>query len=99
MTNDIAAQLGAQLRQLRLLQNIDQRALAARAGVAWNVIKRLEAGTGSTVESLIKVLRALGREDWLNTLAPAVSISPLQLAAARTKTPRQRASRRGRRGV
>src|ERR1044072_5899501 len=97
MTNDTAAvdelagQFGEPLRQLRLRQDLDQRALAGRAGVAWNVTKRLEARRGATVESLIKVLRALTRADWLTTLAPQVSISPLQLAAARTKAPRQRA--------
>lgn len=98
MTDD-TSQLGQQLRQLRLQQNIDQRQLAARAGVSWNAVKRLEAGKGARVESLIKVLRALGRADWLNTLAPQVSISPLQIAAARTKAPRQRARQRRRRGL
>jgi len=95
--DDLEAQLGQQLRQLRLRQNLDQRDLAAQAGVAWNVVKRLEAGKGATLESLVKVLRALGRVDWLNTLAPPVSISPLQIAAARTKAPRQRARQRRRR--
>jgi transcriptional regulator with XRE-family HTH domain len=96
---DVQAQLGQQLRQLRLRHNLTQRDLAGRAGVAWNVVKRLEAGKGATVESLVKVLRALGHVDWLNTLAPAVSISPLQIAAARTKAPRQRARQQGRRRV
>ena len=59
--------------------NLDQQELAARARVALNVVKRLEAGRGGTITSLVKVLRALGREDWLATLAPAVSISPLQV--------------------
>jgi transcriptional regulator with XRE-family HTH domain len=77
---------------LRLRQNIDQRHLADQAGVALNVVKRLEAGRGTTLKSLIKVLRALGRTDWLNTLAPVVSISPLQMA--KTKATRQRASSR-----
>ena len=97
--DELAGQFGEQLRQLRLRQDLDQRALAGRAGVAWNVIKRLEAGRGATVESLIKVLRALNRADWLTTLAPQVSISPLQLAAARTKAPRQRARQSRRRGL
>ena len=57
---ELEAGLGQQLRALRLRQNIDQRQLAARAGVALNVVKRLETGRGATVKSLIKVLRALG---------------------------------------
>jgi len=83
--------LGEQLRDLRLRQNIDQRQLAEQAGVALNAVKNLEAGKGSTVVTLIKVLRALGRADWIGTLAPPVSISPLQLLKA--KKVRQRASK------
>lgn len=95
--DELEAQFGQQLRQLRLRQNLDQRELAARAGVSWSVVKRLEAGKGATVESLVRVLRALGGADWLNTLAPQVSISPLQVAQARSRAPRQRArKRRGR---
>ena len=85
------AELGQQLRELRLRQNIDQRRLAEQAGVALNVVKNLESGKGATLTSLVKVLRALGRTDWLKTLAPAVSISPLQMLKA--KPVRQRASR------
>ena len=92
LTSELEAEFGQQLRLLRLRQNIDQRQLAGQAGVALNVVKRLEAGRGATLKSLTKVLRALGRTDWLNTLAPVVSISPLQMA--KTKATRQRASSR-----
>ncbi len=92
LTSELEAEFGQQLRLLRLRQNIDQRQLAGQAGVALNVVKRLEAGRGATLKSLIKVLRALGRTDWFNTLAPVVSISPLQMA--KTKATRQRASSR-----
>ena len=85
------AELGRHLRELRLRQNLDQRRLAEQAGVALNAVKNLEAGKGATVASLAKVLRALGRADWLGSLAPAVSISPLQMLKA--KPVRQRASR------
>jgi len=85
-------ELGKQLRALRLRQNIDQRKLAERAGAALNAVKNLEAGKGASLTSLVKVLRTLGRADWLSTLAPAVSISPLQMLKA--KQPRQRVSRK-----
>ncbi|MCX6551164.1 MAG: helix-turn-helix transcriptional regulator [Acidobacteria bacterium] len=84
--------LGEQLRTIRLRQDIDQQQLAARAGMALNALKNLESGRGGTTRSLLKVLRALGREDWLDALAPQISISPLQ-ALARKPT-RQRASRK-----
>lgn len=84
--------LGQQLRALRLRQGIDQQTLAARAGIALNAVKKLEYGRNSTVRSLVLVLRALGREDWLNGLAPQVSISPLEILER--KAPRQRAGRK-----
>lgn len=89
-------ELGQQVRDLRLRQNIDQQRLAEQSGVALNVVKRLEGGKGTTVSSLIKILRALGRVEWLSTLAPAISISPLQMLHA--KPARQRASRTRRTG-
>jgi len=90
-TEEWEATLGRQLRDLRLRQNVDQRLLAEQAGVALNVIKNLEAGKGATVKSLVKVLRTLGRADWIDSLAPLVSISPMQML--KTKPSRQRASR------
>lgn len=85
-------ELGRQLRVLRLRLNLNQRQLAERAGIALNVVKNLEGGRGSTIRSLAQVLRVLDRADWIGTLAPAVSISPVQML--RTKAPRIRASRR-----
>jgi transcriptional regulator with XRE-family HTH domain len=85
-------ELGTQLRALRLRRGIDQVQLARVSGIALNAVKNLESGRGATVSSLIKVLRALERTDWLKSLAPAVSISPLQML--KTKEPRQRAPRR-----
>jgi hypothetical protein len=62
-----------------------------------NVVKNLEAGKGATVKSLVKVLRALGRAEWIESLPPAVSINPLQML--KLKPSRQRASRRKGRSV
>jgi transcriptional regulator with XRE-family HTH domain len=86
------AELGKQIRGLRLRQDLDQRRLAERAGIALNAVKNLETGKGATLRSLIQVLRVLNRTEWLGTLAPAVSISPVQML--KSKTPRQRASSR-----
>ncbi|OFW17037.1 MAG: hypothetical protein A3F70_05415 [Acidobacteria bacterium RIFCSPLOWO2_12_FULL_67_14] len=85
-------ELGRQIRVLRLRQNLDQQQLADRAGIALNAVKNLERGRGATLRSLIQVLRVLNRVEWLRALAPAVSISPVQML--KTKAPRQRASPR-----
>jgi transcriptional regulator with XRE-family HTH domain len=91
-SSQLEAELGRQIRVLRLRKNLNQRQLAERAGIALNVVKNLEGGRGSTIHSLAQVLRVLDRTDWFGTLAPAVSISPVQML--RTKVPRQRASRK-----
>ena len=90
-TAEWEAELGEQIRALRLRLNIDQQQLAKRAGIALNSVKNLEGGKGSTLRSLIQILRVLNRADWIQTLAPAVSISPLQMLKSRK--PRQRVSR------
>ncbi|OGQ98703.1 MAG: hypothetical protein A2505_01940 [Deltaproteobacteria bacterium RIFOXYD12_FULL_55_16] len=43
------------------------------------------SGKGATLKTLIKTLRALDRADWLLSLAPLVSISPLQMLKARCR--------------
>ena len=90
-SEEMEVEFGQQLRDLRLRRNIDQRQLAEQAGVALNAVKNLENGRGATLSSLVKVLRSLGRTDWLATLAPTIDISPMQMLKA--KLPRQRASK------
>ena len=89
-TEEMEAELGQQMRALRLRANLDQQTLAHQAGVALSALKNVESGRGATVKTLLKVLRALHRLDWLQSLSPTVSISPLQLL--KQKRPRQRAS-------
>jgi len=93
-SNRREVELGRQIRTLRLRRNLDQQQLADRAGIALNAVKNLESGKGSTVRSLLQTVRVLNREDWIRSLAPPVSISPIQML--KTKAPRQRASRKRR---
>lgn len=90
-TEEWEAEIGEQARSLRLRQNLDQKSLAEQAGIGLSALKNLESGKGASLKTLIKTLRALGRAGWLETLSPAVSISPLQMLKARPQ--RQRASR------
>ncbi len=80
-TEEWEAELGQQVRDLRLRQNIDQQRLAEQAGVALNVVKRLEGGKGTTVTSLIKILRALGRVEWLKYAGAGSLDQPVANAA------------------
>jgi transcriptional regulator with XRE-family HTH domain len=91
MIAELERNLGLQVRNVRLRQNISQQTLADQAGVALTSVKNLEAGKGTTITSFIKVIRALRKEDWLTTFAPESSISPIQIL--KMKRPRQRASK------
>lgn len=83
--------LGERFRSIRIRAGIEQSVLAERADVSIGAIKNLEGGKGSSVKTLIKITRCLGRTDWLESLAPPVSVSPMQLlAAARRTVPRKR---------
>lgn len=82
--------LGEQVRKLRLSRNIDQAMLAERAGISRRALQNLEAGAGSSTASLLSVVRALDREDWLALLAPTATINPLNMVRSRRE--RQRAT-------
>jgi transcriptional regulator with XRE-family HTH domain len=85
MTNTIEefeTDVGEQIKSLRLKQNIDRATLTLRAGCSVSALKNLENGTGSTLRTLIAIVRALGREDWLRNIAPMATISPLNMPKA-----------------
>jgi transcriptional regulator with XRE-family HTH domain len=89
-TSELADLLGSQLRQLRIEADLTQAQLATRADLGLSTVRGLERGSG-TLLSLIRSLRALGRTDWLELLAPEPSVSPIeQLREARGRTARQR---------
>lgn len=88
---EMEADLGGRLKTLRVHRNIDQVTLAERAGISVRALRNLEAGNGSSLRALVQVIRALGREQWLETIAPVATINPLMLT--REAKPRQRASK------
>jgi transcriptional regulator with XRE-family HTH domain len=90
--HELEAALGARIRELRLRANLGQAEVAASAGVGRKAIYSLEKGSGSTVETLLRVLKALGLTDPIAALAPAPQVSPL--AVLRSPKPRQRAGRK-----
>ncbi len=83
------AQIGNQIRTLRLQKNLDQKTLAERAGISVSALRNLEAGYGATLTTLVKALRILERTSWLTTLAPNITVRPLEML--NRKQPRQRA--------
>jgi transcriptional regulator with XRE-family HTH domain len=93
-TIELETVLAEQLKTLRLDQNIDQKTLARQAGISLRAVQNLEGALGSTVKSLVAVLRVLGRQEWLASIAPVASINPLTMP--QSAAPRQRASRKPR---
>lgn len=84
---DWEALVGDQIRAGRIAANLDQATLADRADVSVGAVRNLEGGKGSTLKTLIRVLRALDRTDWLEALAPPITISPLQMLATKRSSP------------
>lgn len=88
---EILEELGARLRRYRLQQDITQADVAARAGISTRTLRSLEQGDDVQLTTLLRVLRALGRLDALDTFLPAPRVSPMELLQNRMKQ-RRRAS-------
>nr|WP_231966773.1 helix-turn-helix transcriptional regulator [Terriglobus roseus] len=76
---------------LRLSRNLDQVSTAERAGISEKALRNLESGRGSTIETFLRVLKALDSLDGLDLLVPTPTVSPLALL--RSSKPRQRVRR------
>ena len=96
-TEEWLAELGTSLRQRRLRAELTQEDLARLAGLGLSSVKHLESGQGANLASLVKVVRALGAEDWLAALAPPddPAVSPMQLLHQQQRAaPRRRVRKR-----
>ncbi len=90
--SEIERHLGENIKRLRLQKGLHQSILSEQAGISVSALKNLENGDGASVKTLVRVIRALGREDWIETIAPVVSINPLHMVAnkpTRTRAPRR----------
>ena len=71
--------LGADIAAFRLSRNLSQDEVADQAGIGRRTLVRLEAGKNPTLESLIRVLRALDLDGRVGTLVPEAESSPLDV--------------------
>ena len=96
-TQEWEQHLGSGIRELRKRKQLTQADLAASANVSLSSIKRLEEGDGSSMSTVIRVVRALERKEWLSQLVPpAPSISPLAIYRASQQSTSKKSSRRSR---
>lgn len=89
--------LGEQLKSLRIAKNLDQRTTAEKAGISERALRNLEAGRGSSVESLLRVLKALDSLEGMEMLAPKPSVNPIALLRSTEARRRVRHPRGGQR--
>jgi hypothetical protein len=91
---EMLQELGKRLRQWRLNRNISQVEVAEKAKVAASVVRRLEAGEGSNLLGLIRVLRVLRLLDGVDLLIQDVPPSPIAMAKLRGKQRKRAGTKR-----
>ncbi len=80
MTNQaIEAEIGQRIKMMRLKKNMTQDKLARKSGLSRVAISRIERGQGSTLSSLVKILRALNLLQNIEELTPPRQLSPLEI--------------------
>lgn len=72
----IQSKIGLRLKAVRLKQNITQQALAEESGVSLSSVKKIEKGEIGSFDSLLRVLRTLGKLDVLLPLVEEEQLSP-----------------------
>ena len=88
--------IGVKMKTVRLKQNMSQEELADKSGVSISTIKRMEDGDVKTLESLIRILRKLGKLDIFIPLVEEEQLSPneyYELTNKANKHKRKRASK------
>ena len=77
--DELVEALGGRLKTLRLSTGLTQRSLADKAGISPRALRDLEAGRGSTLHTLVRVLKALDADQAIDALVPQPGISPMAL--------------------
>lgn len=93
---ELCNRIAAKIKTVRLKQNMSQAELADKSGVSISTIKRMEDGEVKNFESLIRVLRTLGKLDIFVPLVEKEQLSPneyYELANKANKSKRKRASK------
>ena len=72
----ILNRIGNHLKTVRLRQNITQQSLADAAGVSLSSLMKIEKGEIKSFDSLLRVLRTLGKLDVLQPLVDEELLSP-----------------------
>lgn len=74
---EILQEIGSRLRGLRKARGLNQTEAAERAGIGRNTLYRTEHGENPTLHTIIRLLRAYGRLNALESFIPEPEISPM----------------------
>jgi transcriptional regulator with XRE-family HTH domain len=83
-------EIGSRLRLYRVNQELTAEELARRAGVTPLTLLKAERGENFTLRTLLRILRALGRMDLMESFLPPPAPSPLSLLEGGVVAPRKR---------
>ena len=93
---DVAKRIGANLKNLRLRQNVTQSNLAESASISLSTLKKIENGDICSFDSFLRLLRMLRKLDVLLPLVEEEQLTPIEYREFVTKMKkkmRKRASR------
>ena len=88
-SSQIEVALCKRLEGIRLSRNTTQQKLAEEAGVSTRTIGRLEKGQGVSLDTFIRVLKALRIQYGLESLLPDPSVRPIERIGASAKERRR----------
>lgn len=78
--SELEQELGKRVRAFRIRKEMEQLKVAEIAGLSDRAVRSLEQGRGSTVGTLLRVMKALGALDGLDDLFPqAATVDPMAL--------------------
>jgi len=88
-SSQVEVVLCKRLEGIRLSRNITQQKLAEEAGISTRTIGRLEKGQGVSLDTFIRVLKALRIQYGLESLLPDPSVRPIERIGANSKERRR----------
>ncbi len=90
----IAAELCKRLENIRLSKNVNQSELSEQAGVSRSTLTRIAKGQSISLDSFIRVLKALGLAGHLTSLLPDPDIRPVEMVRQEGRHRRRASTKR-----
>ena len=92
---EIERVLGRRLKRQRLNRNMSQAELAKAAGISLKTVTNVESGNGTSLGTVIAMLRGLDLLGHLDLFIPEPAISPVELAKLKGKERKRATGNRG----